>query len=942
MQKQLLRIVGLFLFSIQILEAQENISLPITSGFNADVIANGTGSAVNSTTVGVDAVNYCFMSADFQPTAATPPAYALPVNGTIANGSTPAVGYQLGSYSGNNSLRLANLNNSGTLVFGTQLSATKLYVLITGGSGAPTVTASIQFSDNTTQVVTNNIAPDWFNSNALPIVISGIGRVNRTNNAIENPAGNPRLYQLTLNVLPANQAKLITGIQFTKTSSAEGVFNAFAVTAESLPSCPQPVNVSATTTVDSGTVAWNAAPVVPSAGYDYYFSTTNTPPTASISPTGNVAATQNSILFSDLITGTTYYCWVRSRCSATSQSTWSLVSFTTGQIEITYTTDDLPTLYNMDVTTGSATSCPGVLSINIPVGYQISAVATSYQMTAQAGGYQSEQRSLLFCTTTNLGETNISNGPAVNTSGTASYNRTNLNIADGATGLVTFHLRTWRSWGGADCNTTYNKVDNNTWKIVITLEAAVAPCEAPEAPTAENVAFCGSATIGDLVAVGLDNAIINWYATATSNEILSTTTAVTTGTYYVSQTVDDCESDRAIMEVTVTPVPAAPTLADLSFCGYTTIADLLSVIDTAGTLQWYESLDAATNLTEDTEIETGTYYVSQTIEGCESERTMVNVTVSPIPTAPTLTDLSFCGNTTIEDLLSIIDTAGTLQWYESLDAAINLSEVTELTTDTYYVSQTIEGCESERTAVEVTINEIPTLPDAAAQNFCGSATVADLEVNAETTGTIAWYASLDDTTPMAENDNLETGVYYVAQTVAGCESDWLAVEVIVNETTSAPTYAGSLVFESGATLSNIEVVFLDNVEIQWYVMNENNELVAIDETTLIVEMTYYVSQTLNGCESELLAIEVESVLSTLDFDQTFVQIYPNPVANYLFITNIEQIEKIAIVNLLGQTIVEMNAVSAASLDVRTLQSGAYLMQLQLTNATTQSIRFIKQ
>jgi hypothetical protein len=752
------------LFTHQITKAQENIPLPITSGFNADVIANGSGAALNSTTNGVDAVNFCFMAADFQPTTAAPPAFALPVSGLIANTSNPAVGFQLGSYTGNNSLRLANLNNSGTLAFGTQLTATKLYVLITGGSGAPTMTATIQFSDNTTQVVTNITTPDWFNSNALPIVVSGMGRVNRTNNTIENPAGNPRMYQLTLNVLPANQTKLITGVQFTKTSSAEGVFNAFAVTAETVPSCPQPLNVASSTTVNSATISWNPAPVVPGNGYDYYFSSSSTPPTASTVPTGNVPSTQNSITFSDLATGATFYCWVRSNCDNETQSSWTLVSFTTGQIEITYTSGDLPTLYNTSVTVGSPTTCPGILSVTIPTGYQISSVATTYQMTAQGGGYQSEQRSLLFCTTTNLGETNIISGPAISTGGTASYSRNNLNLANGATGTVTFNLRTWRTWGGSDCNTTYNKVDNNTWKIIVTIVASDAPCETPEAPDAEAAAFCGTATLADLEVTGLDNATFLWYATATSTEVLPFTTEIGTGVYYVSQTVEDCESERTMVQVTVTDIPIMPTINDLSYCGTTTLADVLATIDMAGTLNWYESLEAADSLSEATEMETGIYYVSQTIEDCESERTMVQVTVTDIPTMPTINDLSYCGATTLADVLATIDMAGTLNWYESLESADSLSETTEIGTGVYYVSQTIEDCESERAPVSIVVTPTPTIPQAADQSFCGVATVADLEVTSETIGTLQWYASLDDVSPLASDVNLTTGTYYVAQT----------------------------------------------------------------------------------------------------------------------------------------------------------------------------------
>ena len=704
MKKLLLFTFSFLTIWIQKVHSQENIPFQITSGFNADVIANGSGSALTSTTVGVDVVNFCFMAANFQPTTAAPPAYALPVNGQITNVASPGVNFQMGNYTGNNSLRLPSTNSTGTITFGNPMTATKLYVLVTAGSGISTVTASIKFADNSTQVITNNTAPDWFNSNTLPVVNSGFGRVNRTTNAIENPSGNPRLYQMTLNISPANQNKLVTGIQFTKTSSGEGVFNAFAVTAET---------------------------------------------------------------------------------------------------------------------------------------------------TA---------------------------------------------------------------------------------------------CQAPASPTAAaNQAFCGAATLADLTATGLDNASILWYATATSNAPISSNTALATGTYYVAQLLNDCESPRMMVNVTVTPVPLAPEVTSQTFCGTALVEDLSANGLANATILWYETLESETALAATTEVTTGVYFVSQMINSCESERAQVGINVLEIPAQPTADAQTFCGEATVSDLMVSEETTDEVNWYLNDDAIAALDPTTALVSGTYYVSQSnVAGCESEKLAVSITVVSQPAMPVADEQSFCGEATVADLLLTEEAIGDLNWFDNMDAVETMAANTVLVSGTYYVSQTVEGCESERTALIVNVYEIPATPVYEGVLTFNDGTTLADIEVDFLDNAMIQWYVLDSENNFVPIDATSLITETTYYVSQSLNGCESALLSIEIDSVLSANDFEQALVRLYPNPVFDWIFISGLENIENAVIINMLGQTILEINKPQEASVDAHNLKSGAYLLRIQTTNGSIQTLRFIKQ
>ena len=94
-----------------------------------------------------------------------------------------------------------------------------------------------------------------------------------------------------------------------------------------LVSCMWPSNVTVTSaTSNSVNLSWTA-PLggAPANGYEVYYSTTNTAPTASTTPqlTG---ITATSATLSGLQADTTYYIWVRSNCSTTEKSNWTAVT----------------------------------------------------------------------------------------------------------------------------------------------------------------------------------------------------------------------------------------------------------------------------------------------------------------------------------------------------------------------------------------------------------------------------------------------------------------------------------------------------------------------------------------------------------------------------------------------------------------------------------------
>jgi len=91
-------------------------------------------------------------------------------------------------------------------------------------------------------------------------------------------------------------------------------------------SCNAPQSVSvANITINSANVSWVAPTILPSNGYEYYLSTSNTAPLPATVATG-VVATGTSIALTSLTSNTNYYVWVRSVCDAGDKSIWKAAS----------------------------------------------------------------------------------------------------------------------------------------------------------------------------------------------------------------------------------------------------------------------------------------------------------------------------------------------------------------------------------------------------------------------------------------------------------------------------------------------------------------------------------------------------------------------------------------------------------------------------------------
>ncbi|MBS1588859.1 MAG: T9SS type A sorting domain-containing protein [Bacteroidetes bacterium] len=326
------------------------------TGFNADVVANGIGLPTTSTTIAYDSAgstaNYSLNSQDYQQTATSSlPTYYLPTTRILSSLVTTGLTYQLAPYNANNSLRLigtSGTTNTGTLTFPTPYNLIgDVYIIGSSGSGSSTASVTITFSDNTTQSGGTFVFNDWFNN--TPYAVGGFGRVGRSSGTLDASAGsggNPRLYEMKITLALANYTKTIKSVTVTRTtgSATTSTLNIMAITVDHQSCLPvQNLVVSTVPTMTTAGFTWSA--VSGATSYEYAIQTSATPPV-----TGTLIGT-NSLNATGLNNGTTYYLFVRARCSGTTTSIWNSIQFST----VACPTVTASTITTSNITTVSAT-----------------------------------------------------------------------------------------------------------------------------------------------------------------------------------------------------------------------------------------------------------------------------------------------------------------------------------------------------------------------------------------------------------------------------------------------------------------------------------------------------------------------------------------------------------------------------------------------------------
>jgi gliding motility-associated-like protein len=151
----------------------------------------------------------------------------------------------------------------------------------------------------------------------------------------------------------------------------------------------------------------------------------------------------------------------------------------------------------------------------------------------------------------------------------------------------------------------------------------------PSKPLVSDVSYCRSETAQPLTAQGQH---INWYATssltsklATGNSYLPLPSASTV--YYVTQSIDGCESEPAMVKVLIRETPEAPQISGTYLCEGLMHTPLVA---RGSNISWFADESLTQKIGEGPEYFSKTtswnyLYVTQRLDNCQSAYTRVDL-----------------------------------------------------------------------------------------------------------------------------------------------------------------------------------------------------------------------------------------------------------------------------------------------------------------------------
>lgn len=370
---------------------------------------------------------------------------------------------------------------------------------------------------------------------------------------------------------------------------------------------------------------------------------------------------------------------------------------------------------------------------------------------------------------------------------------------------------------------------------------------------------------------------------------------------------------------------ALPTAADQTVCQGTTFAGLTA---TGTGLKWYSVSTNGTAIPDTDVVAAGTYYVSQTIDGCESARVTVAVTIStfdaPVPTVTQPTCTVATGTITVTSL-------GTGYTY-SINGTDFQSELEFANVAAGNYTLTAKNSIGCTKTASVTVNAQPTAPvvtDITDQVVCTGYTLPAITVGNYYTQTNGGGTMLAAGDVISSNQTI-----YIFAESAGC-SDEESFSVTITGAPAQPTGAATqTITVSNAADATIEdlVATAATGTISWYT-SEANALAGIDAllagTQLVSGETYYATASNGTCYSATaLAVTVDVALGRDDFSFTNLKYYPNPVTDKLTISHSSAITSVEVYNLLGQLVIsERPGTATAEVNMGQLQEATYIVRI---------------
>lgn len=339
-----------------------------------------------------------------------------------------------------------------------------------------------------------------------------------------------------------------------------------------------------------------------------------------------------------------------------------------------------------------------------------------------------------------------------------------------------------------------NLCETTSLLVTITIPPGYPPTPTVEVVQPDCVTATGTITITDnAVAYSFDNGV-SWIASNSKTDLIP-------GTYQILIKNDlGCSSlvaNEVILNSYVNNEPLPTAVSPQFFC----VQDnktLNDVVINGTNIKWYDAPNSGNLLDGTISLANGkTYYASQIISICESERIPILITIQATA-APTGNSVqSFCStqNATIGDLEA---TGTAINWYDlAVNGAVLAASTPLVNGVEYYATQTLSGCESvNRYAVDVIITNPTVVVNDVSDSFCDDLndgveivdlTSYDRAITLDTSTQIRFYSSLtaaqnqnsSDEIVLANSYNLQTGVTTLYARVDSNDKCYQVVKVLL-------------------------------------------------------------------------------------------------------------------------------------------------------------------
>ncbi len=355
----------------------------------------------------------------------------------------------------------------------------------------------------------------------------------------------------------------------------------------------------------------------------------------------------------------------------------------------------------------------------------------------------------------------------------------------------------------------------------------------------------------------------NWIPSAnlsstTGNNVIASPPVNTV--YTVSGTNLNGCTNKTTVSISVNSIPLPPTTTSpISYCQYSA-ASSLNAIGT--TLKWYSSPTSTGTSTpfipSTLTVDTQKYYVTQTIAGCESLFDSIIVHIKPLPTIVCTPSTQ---NVCIGDSAHISASGGiSYKWkpnyYLSDTVGENIS-CAPISSKTYTVTSIgSNGC-SNTAFSQVIVNSLPVVNISASRDTVCTGGTTTLTASGAVSYLWTSSSSISSTSGITINSSPTVfTIYTVTGTDANGCSQSRSKPIYVNTYPTAPIINHTLEY-CKHTIASPLTALGDNL--LWYSSSSGgtgNSISPIPNTEIVDTVTYYVTQTIGGCESNRDSISV--------------------------------------------------------------------------------------